>query len=468
MPSPYVALEERARTARDRCVNEVDQLLTAKEKRGTDLTPEEVAKLDQLNEEIRTLEGDRQMYADLLEGRNARVSVRREPRTYGPDSRESFFRDVLAAAFNDSRGQRAQERLNNHAREQRVEDAAHDRRAHTEMSRLGGSFEVYSHNVETRTEPNITDGSGGYFSPPAWLESPDIVGLTARPARVLAALSTNLPLPQGVQSLSVPRMSVGTASGVQYPTAANVGQDFTDAACVSQVVMFSGMSDLSLQASEQSPGNSLDIAVWRDLSNAIDQAIEVQIINGNGALGLAGQLPGLLSNAVNATTVTFTASASSTTGALAYSTVSQLPGAYANVRKLPPECFVVRTGFWSFVGAGLDSSNRPLDTPSDLPGEGPNGAAPIGTWLHFPVILSEAIATNYGTAANQQVAICARPSDWFLWSGPLRVTADRAVLSGTMGMRLIARRYAAFIPHRLGSASAAILNGTGMIPQTNY
>jgi hypothetical protein len=73
---------------------------------------------------------------------------------------------------------------------------------------------------EKRVNPNRTDGQGGYFVPPLWLVD-DYIDLP-RFGRTFANTVRNMALPSGTDSINVPKVATGTATGVQTADAGAV------------------------------------------------------------------------------------------------------------------------------------------------------------------------------------------------------------------------------------------------------
>jgi hypothetical protein len=101
---------------------------------------------------------------------------------------------------------------------------------------------------------STVDGAGGDFVPPLWLVS-QFVEL-ARPGRVTADLCNTDRLPEGTDSINIPRLLTGTAVGIQgTQNTAILEQDITTDAVSSAVFTVAGGQKLSLQLVEQSPLN---------------------------------------------------------------------------------------------------------------------------------------------------------------------------------------------------------------------
>ena len=88
----------------------------------------------------------------------------------------------------------------------------HGSREATERLVLNDRYREANYTAETRAESTIA-GAGGEFAPPQW-QIQNFVAL-ARPARTFADLVNNLPLPQGVSSINLPKVNTGAAIALQ-------------------------------------------------------------------------------------------------------------------------------------------------------------------------------------------------------------------------------------------------------------
>lgn len=167
--------------------------------------------------------------AEVRTAGGERVEVVREPLTYEPHAPRSYFQDLASAETGDTA---ARTRLDRHARELRVEVERRERRAWAEKPA----------ELEFRTNPSRTTGQGGYFSPPLWII--DAFATAPRAPRVLANLIPGFVLPQGVQSVNVPRLTTGNTEAPVNDLAADPSTDAVDAAVTSAVVTISGHGDV--------------------------------------------------------------------------------------------------------------------------------------------------------------------------------------------------------------------------------
>jgi HK97 family phage major capsid protein len=409
--------------------------------------------------------------------------VTSEPTTYGRQSyRHSYFldlaRDQMGRGDGDGGVQGARERLQRHARELTVELPAREARREAAAMRALDGIEglkpeqrasVFERGaaLEQRVNPNRTDGQGGYFVPPLWLVDQYID--LARFGRQTANLCRNMPLPAGTDSINLPKVLAGTATGVQTADAAAVtSQDMTDTSVSAPVRTLAGQEDVALQLLDQSP-IAFDEVVFGDLIADYNMQLDIQCINGSG---ISGQHLGILNvSGINAITYT---DASPTLPEM-YPSFAQGASKIFKNRKLPATAAVVYPSIWYWATAQLDTTNRPLIVPPQVgwnpagtqmdlaSGEGPAGMLSMG----LPSYLDGNIPTNLGGGTNETRTIIARFLDLYLWEGALQTRVLQEVLSGTLQVRFQVYAYSAFMPHRRPNA-ISVVSGTGMIPDSTY
>jgi hypothetical protein len=384
---------------------------------------------------------------------------------YTPTGTESFYRDLLALrGFGSSPG--AQARLDHHGEQMRVVAAEREQR----VSRSLRAFEF-------RSEPNRTDGQGGFFSPPLWLNQ--LFATANRPGRVLADLIPRFPLPPGCSTVSLPLIGTGTSTQPETDSSAVADQDLTDLAGTSAVVPLAGQADVALQLLEQSPpGAHLDWAIFTDLSEGYDGDLESQLItgtNGSAATVASAQLPGIIivpgTNAIPYT--------GAVSGAAMYPYFGRAIAQIGDNRQKPPECFLMRTSRWAWIKTSEDTATLPFDlsVPFFL-GDTDDTPDPIGGIANFPVFLTDAIPANltatttggvttYATGGSQDVVICMRPSDLILLEGEPETMVAREPLSGNLGVRIQMHSYAAAITGRR-PVSISVISDTGMAKPSGF
>ncbi len=359
------------------------------------------------------------------------IEVTREPLTYEPGGQHSYFRDRIDVALTDNR--QAAARLERHAREIRGLQAERDSAAREAAVTAG---------IELRAT-TTSESSGGAMSPPLWLI--DMMVTAPRSGRVLAARMPSIPLPAGVGEINLPRVATGTVVQATPDGGAVATAELLASFASSPAVQFSGAIDATLQLLERSPtASALDFVLLRDLFAAYDAALEAQLVAGTGA---NGQLLGALNvpaGAGLASEVTYTDA--SPTGAEMVIPAMQTCAQLGDARKRPPEVILMRTARRAWWAAQT---------------------YPQTFMAPWPVAEDDAIPATLGAGSNQDAIIPCRPSDMLLMESAPIVSVDRDSLSGTLGVRLTLRGYAAALVGRQPTAVARLV-GSGMAVQANY
>jgi HK97 family phage major capsid protein len=404
------------------------------------------------------------------------VRVGAEPRAYDRGAGHSYFLDLVRSELNVGDGdggvQAARERLRRHAAELEVEmparEAAREQRAREALRSAvpGMSQRQLESAFEKRVNPNRTDGQGGFFVPPVWLIDEYID--FARFGSPIANSVRNMPLPTGTDSINIPKVATGTATGVQTADAASVtSTDMTDTSVSAPVRTISGQQDIAIQLLDQSPV-AFDEVVFADLLGDYAVRKELQVINGSGS---SGQVKGLLNvSGINAVTYT---DASPTLPEMYVPWVQSVSKIFTN-RKMPATATFTLPAIWYWAASQLDTTNRPLILPAqEAPfspmalqtgeaAEAPVGRLTVGT----PVILSGSMPTTLGGGTETRT-ITLRTPDIFLWEGAMRTRTLTEVLSGTLQVRLQVYNYVAFMADRRPEA-ISVISGTGMIPTSGF
>lgn len=394
--------------------------------------------------------------------------VTSEPMTYERGNGHSYFLDLARAQLQNNA--EARSRLERHATELRVElpkrEARRDEAARRQIRGIEGVKEQHAESAfERRVNPNRTDGQGGYFVPPLWLVDEYIE--LPRFGRPFAGSVRNFELPSGTDSVNLPKVSTGTATGVQTADGASVtSTDMTDTFVTAPVRTIAGQQDVAMQLLDQSP-TSFDQVVFTDLIGDYNAQLDLQTINGSGS---SGQVTGVL-NASSINSVTYT-DASPTLPEM-WPSFAQAASLIAKNRKRPALATFMSPSIWYWIAGSIDSSNRPYVQIE--PGTGFNILAlqtgvesegPAGRIMGLPVLLDGNIPATLGGGTESRI-ITARTSDLYLWEGSLRTRVLTEVLSGTLQVRFQVYNYVAFMPDRLPKA-ISVISGTGVIPQSGY
>ena len=367
-------------------------------------------------------------------------TITSEPEVYREHNPNvSYFRDLHNAMHSSERD--AIDRL------QRNDRMVHER------ARQAGEVRAIS----------TTNGQGGEFTPPLWLESAFVE--LARPGRVTADLTEIEPLPGGTDQINIPKVVSGTATAVQTTQNSAIQQtDMATTSISSPIVTLAGGQTLSLQLLEQSPV-PIDKILLADLAADYAMKLDGQVLAGTGA---AGQLMGLLTmGGTQAITWTQTTPALSGAGGF-YSVLASAIAATHTSRFASADTIVMHPRRWMWLAAQADLSNRPLIVPGAA---GPlnamgiagdiNAEGPAGTILGLPVYLDPNIPINLGAGANEDRVIITRRTDLTLWEGRLKAETFPQTYAQNLSVFVRLYNYAAFIPNRYPQATA-IISGTGL------
>ena len=467
-----MSMLDELRAKRNEASEKAEALVTAVEARDGSMTDEERAEFDAHVADIRATDERIKSLETVHEARAAAAKaavdaaggidgVKSEPLTYERYAERSYYADLALAELNQGRGNpdEARARLQRHAKEMEVElearFKARDRKADAELRNIdkGASFE--------KRAASSTTTSGVYYIPPLWLEDMAIPYL--RFGRVAVNLARQLPLPEGTNSINIPKLTTPTV--VQSQTGDNTAvasQDVVASYVNAPVRTIAGQEDVSLQLLEQSPSGLLDAIIFQDLAAAYNTQCDNQFLNGTGG---AGQVTGIV-NISGINTVTFTNGSPS--GYQLYTPVLQAVSQVAKNRKRVDGVTILMTpSRWFWLAASLDSQNRPLVVPSQVAlntiatsdqaaAEGYVGNFSTG----FPVAIDGNITTTDGTGANQDQVYAIRGDDFFWFEGSMRTRVLPEVLSGTLGVRFQAYNYVATLP-RYATAVSQIA-GTGL------
>lgn len=378
--------------------------------------------------------------------------IKDEPLTYHRHARHSYFRDSILMDLGRAPSG-AVERLERHGQEMRVVLAERERRAWQA---------IHAGGVEYRVEPNRTDGQGGYFSPPLWVN--ELFATANRPGRVLADLMPCFDLPPGVSQVNLPIISTGTVVDPQADGAPVPSQAITDSSGSSWVTTLSGKADVALQLLELSPvGAALDWALFQDLCEAYDDDLETQLLSGVSNGPPATSLGGV-TNVSGINSVTYTSG--SPTGAGLWPFLGQAAAQIGDNRKRPPECWLMRTARWAWLEGSEDTATRPFGLPSPFfLGSDDETPDPVSGLYGWPVFCDDAVSATIGGTQDQIILL--RPTDLCLFEGMPQTAIDREPGSGNLSVRLRLRNYVAAITGRR-PAGISVVGGTGLAVQSGW
>jgi HK97 family phage major capsid protein len=475
------------------------------------------------------------------------VTVTSEPMVYGEGSGHSYFLDearrTLGRGDGDGGVKAAVERMARHEAELRVEMPrrmeARRREAERRMeSMLSGDGRLNDPNRRRRSlarrEKRLyerfqaegmrifegaqagreqrfisrTDGQGGYFVPPLWLIDEYIPYLRA--GRTFADLWRNFPLPSGTDSINLPRVTLGTATGPQPGDGAPVpGRDITDSFVNARVMTVAGQQDAAIQLLDQSP-IAFDEIIFGDLAADYNMQLSAQLMLGSGFPQLNGLFPtgvlyGSAIGTTGPTTYGFYTEASATTTSMwsapqgtsgsFYQAGAQMLSQIARNRFMPVTQLISNPMAWYALASASDTTGRPLVVPAQqgtpfnelaYDNDGPVAEGPVGRLLgvgwqvdpNIPYTFGGTGATQptIGTISNGSTAavpgtggtgnnvnsytplIAAVWPDLYLWEGEIRSRTLSEVLSGTLQVRFQLYAYAASMANRYQNSSSQAIS----------
>ena len=337
------------------------------------------------------------------------ASPYQDPFEVGADA-PSFFRDVRSSRMGDYQ---AVERLQRNTAIRGMESRAGD------MTTVAGA--------------------GGTFAPPAWLVDQFIA--LARPGRVTADLLDHQPLPSGVSSINLPKVSSGALTGIQATQNSALSDTaMTTTSVSSGISLIGGKQIISLQLLQQS-GIPFDRVILGDLAADYAKQLDLQVLAGSGT---SGQLRGLI-NGAGAGSTTYTTTQPSLTSVTSansfYNKVIAAATAVHTTRFLPATAVVMHPNRWAWCLEALDTTNRPLivtegsslnaaGSSAGIVAQGSAGKIVLPVYLDANVT----ITTGAGSATNQDLVYVLRGGpDMTLWESEL---AGRVLRSHLRGQRL--------------------------------
>lgn len=368
----------------------------------------------------------------------ARVGA--ESRTYNPDSDPRggmFLRDFAAGHMGDYE---ARDRLMRHAREERIERAATQKR-------------------------DVGTGAFAGLTIPQYLV--DMVAPLARARRPLADNCTKMTLPADGMTVTISRVTTGTSAAIQATEAAGVSEtDIDDTALTVNVRTIAGQQDVSFQALARSVG--AEQVILRDLVGAYHTALDSQIINADGN---SGTHLGIRSTS-GISTATLTDS--SPTPAEAFGALYAIQSTIESALFMNPDFLVMAPRRWhwfrSAIGTDVTLVGQGTAYPPQSLGKSNNvgyGAGVRGDLAGLPVIVDGNIPLTVNT--DQDVILAVNSDELFLWEqegSPIYMRAAQPG-AGNLMEKMVVYGYSAFTAGRYPAAHG-VISGTGLAAPTVF
>lgn len=312
--------------------------------------------------------------------------------------------------------------------------------------------------LETRVDGDSTTTYGGYFIPPLymgelWAELP-------RAGRPFADKLPKLPLPDVGNTITIPRVTTGSAVAEQTADTVGVTQTTLQASEVtSSLVTISGKNDYSRQAIERTfPG--LDQIIFSDLSRAYNAELDSQALGGSGS---SGQHLGLR-NVGSIGSLTYT-DASPSQAKVVGQILNAVQTVYTN-RFMQPDLIVMHPRRAAWLADPNANTNFSLFQQGPMfhaVGEMDKGF--VGSISGIPVLIDPNVTTTQGASTNQDEIYVVYSPDFVLFEGDVNQVAYEEVLSANLEIRLMVWAYSFLV---LGREPTAIckIGGTGLVAPT--
>ncbi len=427
-------MSEKLTEKRSALIAEAQKIVEAAEAEARDLTSEEdseiavslrsASELDESIKHHKELEVRAAEAAELRKVIGGAV-VKNEARTYSLQADTSFIRDAYAAQFNND--YMASERLARHMSEERIE----------------------------RRDVTSTNFAG--LVVPQFLT--DLAAPFARAGRVTADLARKHQLPNEGLTISISKVTTGSAVASQSEGAAVQETNMDDTKLDLTVKTFAGQQNVSRQALER--GTNIDSLVMADLVSAYHTTLNTAVVA--ELLASAGQ------------TVTYTD---------ASPTVAELyPKLVDAIQKVQttffagPNVIIMHPRRLGMILAAVDGQNRPLAVPtpssSGQPAYAYGSGAPLYgnsgySILGLPVFTDATISIVQGAGTDQDTIYIGNSQELHLWeqgSGEPMMLRFEQPKAAELDVTMIVYGYSAFTANRYPNAWAQI-NGTGLVTPT--
>jgi hypothetical protein len=225
---------------RDSALARAEQITAVAVAESRDITKDEDAEIAKALDEVRELDEQVKRHAELEERAAAAVETRREkavdvvtvksePRTYSPQSEASFIADAFRSQFNND--WEANQRIARHMQEEKVE------------------------------RRDVTSANFAGLVVPQFLT--DLAAPFARAGRPFMDASRKHALPEAGLTISISKVTTGSATAVQSEGAAVQETNMDDTKLDVSVVTVAGQQNVSRQAIER--GTNIDTLVMADL-----------------------------------------------------------------------------------------------------------------------------------------------------------------------------------------------------------
>ena len=425
---------------RDAALAKAEAIVSAATADARELTVEEDAEITASLADVRSLDEQIEKHTEL-EKRSAEAAelrkekkfdvavggtvVKSEARTYSPQAGSSFIADAFAAQFNNDYS--AQQRLARHMNEEKIE------------------------------RRDVTSANFAGLLVPQFLT--ELAAPFARAGRVTADLARKHQLPESGLTISLSKVTTGSATAAQTEGAAVQETNMDDTKLDISVVTIAGQQNVSRQSLER--GTNIDSLVMADLVSSYNTVLNTAVV------------AELFSSAGQAVTYTD-----------ASPTVAELyPKLVDAVQKVQttffagPNVMIMHPRRLAFILAAVDGQSRPLAVPTPTSSGQPayaygSGAPQYGnsgySILGLPVYTDATVAVNKGAGTDQDTIYIGNSQELHLWEqgdGTPMMLRFEQPKAAELDVTMIVYGYSAVTANRYPNAWAQI-NGTGLITPT--
>jgi HK97 family phage major capsid protein len=445
MNNPFLAsLHEK----RNQKADLIDATLNRAAEEDRDITEVEASNVQALAKEIEALDARISQVTDIetrkaeaaelarkVEG-NAPAEARsaggwkvtREERTYSPQGEYSFIRDAFASQVLGDFD--AQQRIARHQQEERIE------------------------------KRDVTSSNFAGLVVPQFLT--DLAAPFARAGRPFMDVSRRHALPANGLTISISKVTTGSATAVQTEGAAVQETNMDDTKLDVSVVTIAGQQNVSRQALER--GTGIDALVMADLVSAYHTNLD--------SLNVTTSATSLTNTITQVVTYTD-----------ASPTVPELyPKIMDGIQRIQtnyfggPNFILMHPRRLAWILAALDQNNRPLALPTS---NGPQNAFSVGdgsvvygnsgyTIAGLPVITDANVITTNGAGNDEDVIIIGNTQESHLWEtagGSPFMLRFEDVKSAELEVKMVVYGYSAYTANRYPNAFA-LIGGTGLVAPT--
>jgi len=424
---------------RDASLAKAEAIVNAATADARELTVEEDADITASLADVRSLDEQIEKHTEL-EKRSAEAAelrkekkfdvavggtvVKSEARTYSPQAETSFIKDAFSAQFNNDFS--AQGRLARHMQEERIE------------------------------RRDVTSANFAGLVVPQFLT--DLAAPFARAGRPTANIARKHQLPPQGLTLSISKVTTGSATALQTEGAAVQETNMDDTKLDLTVQTFAGQQNVSRQSIER--GTNIDSLVMADLVSSYHTVLNAAVV------------ADILSNA---TSVAYT-DASPTVNELYPKILSAVSGIQTDYFA-GPDVIIMHPRRLAFILAAVDDQKRPLAVPVPNYNGQPafasgDGAPTYGSSKYsiigLPVVTDAGILTNSGAGTNEDTIFVGNTSELHLWeqgSGEPMMLRFEQPKAAELDVTMIVYGYSAFTSNRYPKSWARI-GGTGLVTPT--